>query len=460
VWSVGVILTEMLLGESFWRKDCLDLEELIGSLFMIRRISAKNQDWIRTCPDTVGINPVVLQFLQFGILEGTKGADKKETIDTEESQEIAQFLRDCLNLDVRNSSSGEREPAHMRSHAFLKSVRGQDPVDFAEQRFKLWNEKPYIQSSTLTDYEGEVERLRIALSNGKDSETGQETPSAATLDLLSKLPLSQVYYLWKLTGGDVEAQFRRDGRLAGTPSIQLLPKVVHVAEDREERPSARDIANLFSDVSCSLPLENLEAEIMKSIREPNKDQFSWDTDYFLLSDPEEMNFLQGTMSDDRDPTGSLDAFLYPDAIQSTATTTTAGASGMAFNHLASLTSLNGEGGEGGLLLNNSVQSLTQQPTRIRVKVPLSIREKDLGYQYHRLSMFTELLLQYPASRMEILHHSKIDIPPLLRGKVWAAILGVVGDYQEVYEGFDKYTEKSTDRQIELGKDIGTRHEGR
>lgn len=158
------------------------------------------------------------------------------------------------------------------------------------------------------------------------------------------------------------------------------------------------------------------------------------------------------MSDDHhQATGSQqDSFLYPDSIQSTTTTATGLASGTAtaLKHLPSLPSTNGSGA---LISNSSVQSLTQQPTRIRAKVPLSIREKDLGYQYHRLAMFTELLLQYPASRSEILHHSKIDIPPLLRGKVWAAILGVVGDYEEIYEGSDKYTEKSTDRQIELGR---------
>ncbi|KAG0043694.1 hypothetical protein BGZ83_011126 [Gryganskiella cystojenkinii] len=451
IWSVGVLLAEMLLGESFWRKDCLDLEELIGALFLIRRLSVKNQDWIQTCPETVGINPVVLHFLRTGAIKSGTDSDDEITIDTTEPQEAAKFLRDCLNLGSTGSNDDTREAAQLRNHSFLKQVEqiGHHHLSFSEQRSKLWSEKPYIQSSTLPEYEGEAERLRMSLANGKSS-SGDQQEQQPKLGLLSKLPLSQVYYLWKLAGGDVESQFRRDGRLAGTPSIQLLPKLVQVAEGREERPSARDIADLFSDVSSSLPLENLEAEIIRSIREPNKDQFAWDTDYFLLSDPDEMNFLQSTMNDDHQANEpQQDSFLYPDSIQSNTTTAMAalgGSGSTAFKYLSSIGSTNGYGG---LLSNSSVQSLTQQPTRIRAKVPLSIREKDLGYQYHRLAMFTELLLQYPASRSEILHHSKIDIPPLLRGKVWAAILGVVGDYQEVYEGFDKYTEKSTDRQIEL-----------
>ncbi|KAF8931547.1 hypothetical protein BGZ47_011790 [Haplosporangium gracile] len=454
VWSIGVILTEMFLGESFWRKDRLDLDELISSLFAIRRLSTKSESWIKDCPESIGVNPVVLSFLQSGSQARQGIAGHKE--DDSELHDFAAFLRECLSL----GESNRLEAAQMRHHDFFKSydlaqgisISSSEPVP------KLWHEKPYIQSSFLPNYEGEVERLRKAISQGKaladDSEADGRV--AKPFDILSKLPLSQVFYLWKLAGGDVEAQFRRNGRLVGTPAIQLLPKVVQIAESsaggsRKERSSVRDIADLFSDMTCLLPLENLEAEILKSIHEPNKDQFSWDTDYFLFSDPDEMNFLQGTMGDSKSKgkdaesssNSGEDGFLYPDSMRFTPGAPNGAASKLS-SGLATSAAL---GSAGGMI--TGFQPLAQQPTKTRVKVPLSIREKDLGYQYQRLAMFTDLLLQYPASRAEILHHSKIDIPPLLRGKVWAAILGVVGDYQQVYSDFDKYTEKSTDRQIEL-----------
>lgn len=444
----------MFLGESFWRKDRLDLDELISSLFAIRRLSTKSKTWVKQCPESIGVNPSVLSFLQSGTLPRQDGARPKE--EESELQAFAAFLCDCLSLGESNS----REAVQMRRHNFFKSydlaegILGSPP----EPVSKLWHEKPYIQSSFLPDYEGEVERLRKAIYQGKALTDDSETDGQAVKprEILSKLPLSQVFYLWKLAGGDVEAQFRRNGRLVGTPAIQLLPKVVQIAEtnaggSREERSSVRDIADLFSDMTCILPLENLEAEILKSIHEPNKDQFSWDTDYFLFSDPDEMNFLQGTMGDNKskikdtgnDGNSNEDGFLYPDSMRFTpgAPNESKLSSGLAIPGAL--------GSAGGMV--PGFQPLAQQPTKTRVKVPLSIREKDLGYQYQRLAMFTDLLLQYPASRAEILHHSKIDIPPLLRGKVWAAILGVVGDYQLVYSDFDKYTEKPTDRQIELGK---------
>ncbi|KAG0288524.1 hypothetical protein BGZ96_007729 [Linnemannia gamsii] len=452
VWPVGVVLTEMFLGESFWRKDRLDLDELISSLFAIRRLSTKSKTWIKECPESIGVNPSVLSFLQSGSLPRQDGTRHKE--EESEIQAFTAFLRDCLSLGESNSW----EAAQMRRHNFFKSYDLAEGilVSPSEPVAKLWHEKPYIQSSFLPDYEGEVERLRIAISQGNiladDSET--DGPAVKPREILSTLPLSQVFYLWKLAGGDVEAQFRRNGRLVGTPAIQLLPKVVQIAEtnaggSREERSAVRDIADLFSDMTCILPLENLEAEILKSIHEPNKDQFSWDTDYFLFSDPDEMNFLQGTMGDSKSKSkdtgnggnSSEDGFLYPDSMRFTP-----GVPGE--SKLSSGLAMPGVLGSGGGMVPG-FQPLAQQPTKTRVKVPLSIREKDLGYQYQRLAMFTDLLLQYPASRAEILHHSKIDIPPLLRGKVWAAILGVVGDYQLVYSDFDKYTEKPTDRQIEL-----------
>ncbi|KAF9958906.1 hypothetical protein BGZ72_010717 [Mortierella alpina] len=432
IWSMGVMLTEMFLGESFWCKERLDLEELIGSLFAIRKLSTTTKTWINDCPEGVGINPVILRFLQTGLttaehvkVEDCNGAPS-------ELQDLAKFLRECLSL----GDGTTREAAQMRNHVFLKKHDLLESENLsAGLKSKLWHQIPYVQSSFLQEYEGEVERLRQSISQGTLlSDSSVAAP--VRYPLLCQLPLPQVFYLWKLAGGDVEAQFRRNGRLVGTPAIQLLPKFVQVVENRDERPPVRDIADLFSDVCCVLPLENLEAEILRSIHEPNKNQFSWDTDYFLFSDPEEMNFLQNTMAEDREQEKS---FLYPDSMRPNS----------AAAKLSSSVSL---GTMGKMDSAEETPSLAQQPNKTRVKVPLSIREKDLGYQYQRLSMFTDLLLQHPASRAEILHHSKIDIPPLLRGKVWAAILGVVGDYQRVYEEYDKYTEKSTDRQIELGLD--------
>ncbi|XP_065058792.1 TBC domain-containing protein kinase-like protein [Rhopilema esculentum] len=83
------------------------------------------------------------------------------------------------------------------------------------------------------------------------------------------------------------------------------------------------------------------------------------------------------------------------------------------------------------------------------KLPLVIREKDVVYQFHRVILFDRLLEGYPFTRDRIIKEARIDIPPPFRAKVWAALLNIQGDVQEVYDRIDKESVTSTDRQIEV-----------
>ncbi|XP_026313813.1 TBC domain-containing protein kinase-like protein [Hyposmocoma kahamanoa] len=84
-----------------------------------------------------------------------------------------------------------------------------------------------------------------------------------------------------------------------------------------------------------------------------------------------------------------------------------------------------------------------------VSLPKIIRERDTEYQFYRLLWFQRLLHGYPYTRPYIRAEAEIDIPPLVRGDVWAALLGVVGDIEEQYERIDKETPTPTDRQIDV-----------
>ncbi|KNE62105.1 TBCK protein kinase [Allomyces macrogynus ATCC 38327] len=59
--------------------------------------------------------------------------------------------------------------------------------------------------------------------------------------------------------------------------------------------------------------------------------------------------------------------------------------------------------------------------------PVSVREKNVVYQFHRIQRFSDLLLQYPLTTDEIVRESRVDIPPYLRASVWVALLGIAGD---------------------------------
>ncbi|XP_045763933.1 TBC domain-containing protein kinase-like protein isoform X1 [Maniola jurtina] len=84
-----------------------------------------------------------------------------------------------------------------------------------------------------------------------------------------------------------------------------------------------------------------------------------------------------------------------------------------------------------------------------VALPKIIRERDTEYQFYRLLWFERLLHGYPYTAQYIRAEAEIDIPPLVRGEVWAALLGVVGDIEDQYERIDKETPTPTDRQIDV-----------
>ncbi|XP_006881173.1 PREDICTED: TBC domain-containing protein kinase-like protein isoform X3 [Elephantulus edwardii] len=82
-------------------------------------------------------------------------------------------------------------------------------------------------------------------------------------------------------------------------------------------------------------------------------------------------------------------------------------------------------------------------------LPLIIRERDTEYQLNRIILFDRLLKAYPYKKNQIWKEARVDIPPLLRGLTWAALLGVEGAIHAKYDAIDKDTPIPTDRQIEV-----------
>nr|CAH7737912.1 unnamed protein product [Callosobruchus chinensis] len=82
-------------------------------------------------------------------------------------------------------------------------------------------------------------------------------------------------------------------------------------------------------------------------------------------------------------------------------------------------------------------------------LPLVIKEKDPEYQFHRVILLRRLLQGYPFTKDLIVKEAEKDIPPLLRGDIWTALLNVRGDYERQYIKIDKVTPTPTDRQIEV-----------
>ncbi|KAJ3232164.1 hypothetical protein HDU81_003264 [Chytriomyces hyalinus] len=87
--------------------------------------------------------------------------------------------------------------------------------------------------------------------------------------------------------------------------------------------------------------------------------------------------------------------------------------------------------------------------RSKPRKPLQLKEKNAFYQVSRLLKFKLIVREFPLSAVELQKEAAIDIPPLLRGIVWACLLGISPDVNVEYDFIDKNTPTSADRQLEL-----------
>ncbi|ESN99565.1 hypothetical protein HELRODRAFT_113661 [Helobdella robusta] len=196
-------------------------------------------------------------------------------------------------------------------------------------------------------------------------------------DLLSECDMHQVYNIWKLAGGDVEALFKKSGRISRKAPIINLPCLI--MEEGESLGSPFDSSTLFDDHFLLLPLDHARERLSGM----------------------DVRAFYPTFEFDRDATSSL------------------------------------------------VTSTSGCDLKEIVKLPLVIRENDVEYQFHRIIKFKRLLEGYPYQRQRIFKECRVDIPPLYRNFLWAAILKIEGDVRGRYEAIDKETPTPTDRQIEV-----------
>jgi TBC domain-containing protein kinase-like protein len=192
--------------------------------------------------------------------------------------------------------------------------------------------------------------------------------SVVEMSPIERLNLRQVYYLWQLTGGDVQAELKKEGLIRSEAPILTIPRLVLLQNGKARHPIHKSQSSLFDHRIVILNTNNLTERLSLV----SKRAF-----YPLLHCPQLPNNF-------------------------------------------------------GL----EMQSL-----------PLVIRERNIEYQFYRIVLFERLLSAYPFTQDMIVEQAKIDIPPLLRGRIWACLLNVLPNGR--YEKIDKVTPNATDRQIEV-----------
>ncbi|KAK9766839.1 hypothetical protein K7432_003771 [Basidiobolus ranarum] len=371
IWSLGVILFEAFVGESFWiceENELYTIMEAIHNLVDKNKEDPASKDdnfWSKAFKEVKGIN--------------TEALTKLSEHSNEDEKVLWKFISSCLviNSDERATAS------QLLSHPLFDSIIKEG----FPSNYQLWWDKPLLFSDRFSKISDE-EILLIDTYPRR----------------LSDLSLLHAYHLWKISGGNLELEMIRHGALLSTPPVQRVPRIVRVLEG-EEIGSHRNDANYYSDIFCKINLEELEEKILntKGVISENIDL---DYEHIKPLDTQDIKFHSSKeLEKNEDQTQSEIMYDF-------------------------------EGRH-----ENSAVCLE--------RVPLLIRERDPVYQFHRISLFIELLRQYPASRDEIIHHAKLDIPPILRGQIWASILGIVGNPEAVYDSFDKESETDTDRQVYL-----------
>lgn len=184
---------------------------------------------------------------------------------------------------------------------------------------------------------------------------------------LERIDISQIFYLWQLTGGDAQSELKNEGLIRSEAPVLTIPRLV-MLQNGKSIPIHKSQSSLFDQRFVLLNMKNL-CERLSSIP---KRAF-----YPLLHCPR---------------------LPYDFGVDMRA-------------------------------------------------LPLVIRERNIEYQFYRIVLFARLLKGYPYTRDLIVEEAKIDIPPLLRGKIWAALLNVIPNGK--YEKLDKETPTPTDRQIEV-----------
>ncbi|KAH8270948.1 hypothetical protein KR044_003420, partial [Drosophila immigrans] len=196
------------------------------------------------------------------------------------------------------------------------------------------------------------------------TETAKEKEMEA-LPLLLRCPLPQIYHLWQLAGGDVQAELKKEGLIRSEAPILALPQIVRLCGTSV--CPARSQSCLMDERIVLLKLQPLLQRLSR-----------------------------------------LPASCYFP------------------------------------LLHAAPRQLPQQQQQL---LPLLIRERDIEYQFRRVRLFSRLLHGFPHTAEQLQREAAVDIPPLLRGSVWAALLGVLPNAS--YVKIDKFTATSTDRQIEV-----------
>lgn len=476
VWSLGMVILEQYLGRTVWAH----LRDDLHALFRKTLSLIPDRDLVRKRASETPLDDAAAAD-QIG---GTGDAPAYARILHEHHEdpmavppELRDFLADCLCADIQRRPS----PRQLLLHPFFASIHAESrhqmlaplgcPTASAHglplwvfaggpggpsasasvgcggaasipgmqpgrMQWASWQTYPVVQSLSLYVRQNGVEPgdADAGADHGETDATAVPR-TERIVRMLQRLPLTHVYHIWTLAGGDVEAELRRRGRISTEPPIFHLPVAVrafgHVVGAR------RDVSVLYDDTVTVLPLDKLVSRLA-------------DVDETAI-----LGHVFGRLNDAGTDIASDTANALLDwsgGASASATNPAPGSTTSCASTVAPTDAAPRAGGPDATtmsLLPPTLPTTTTMAFYQQQQLSLTVRERDVEYQFRRLVLFQHLLACYPWMQAHIVAEARIDIPPAVRGAVWAAVLGIRGDYAMRYESVDRDAETPTDRQLEV-----------
>ena len=403
VWSLGVVLFQFLFGLSSQTEST---QESLNKLLTPERIinNAINELILDK-------NENVDKGYHFMIRLYNIEAEKCKLLEQRIRPVLLQVIKKCLTvkcsdrpdfqslLEFFEANAGAELP--QLSLSLKKSI---SLTNFLNGEPNL-SEENSIESIKLKIFNGKVRSAylpsRIKSSSNFDQNEIEDIDEDVEQDHLWKRGVDEVFYLWKLTGGDFLQTLKQNGRLTNRlMPIEKMPLFITVDEGREHGKPC-DEETLFDETIVPLSLTNLRNRL---------NLLKYDAFYPII-EKINTNIMENASSS------------YSNNIEEKAA-----------SRKTSYTKLNN--------LGTDMVEITQ-------KQPINIRENDIEYQFHRIVLFSRYLVGYPFKKNELFRECRIDIPPLYRSLAWAVLLDVRCDIGQVYSKINKELITPTDRQIDV-----------
>lgn len=375
VWSFGVILFQFIFGlgttaDNSTKKDLLSQERILDEMCLLINKAKTNPE---LDDGTLGYEYLIKLY--------EVSEERRVYVERRFKPIFIQLIRKCLLVDATRRVDFNQllafftSNSDIKSNEFIKRLRekemndetelattGQIKIDREESmssmRWRIFN--PTNIRSSYVAKEADKQLEEDSLIKTKDEELDDdEDESAEDEDLLWRRGVCEVYYLWRLAGGDFLQVLKQNDRLKSKlkpiHKIAIYSRVQDGAECFGERGmSSINDEIMFDDSFVPLSLQPLRNHL-NSLGTINIDAY-----YPMIED-----------SDNEDENISQ---LLDDKPERKVSTENRGQT-------------------------SKEQASLSQP--VAEKQPLNIRETDIEYQFHRMIKFTRYLSAYPFKRAEL-----------------------------------------------------------